>query len=156
MALINTLSVPILDDKGDTTRVPIHFPAAATVAQIQAFWDTVILELDVVTAGVIGVAQLTVNLSNAGSPKTGALLDHFNNMAWRAGYVAADTTYRHTQYVPSLRNTLIVAGEPFLDTGNPLEAWRDRMLAGDGVIFPTNKYGDDLTTYLEGKLSFLK
>jgi len=155
MALVNTLSIPITDDAGETRRLVIHTPAAATLAQIQTFWDLAAVELDALTAGIISAPDVTLALTNVGGLKVTAVADHFNRQGALIGFGAANTNYRWSQYVPSLRDTLITAG--VVTTGVAgFTDWRDRMLSGDAVVLPTNRMGDDLDTFIEAVLSFRK
>lgn len=155
MALINTVSIPIADDAGNTRRVVFHTPAAATLAQIQTMWDLAAVELDALTGGIISAPDVTLALTNPGGLKVTALLDHFNRQGVNIGFGAANTNYRWSQYVPALRDTLITAGGVEVDLAGYTD-WRDRMLSGDAVVLPTNRNGDDLDTHINGVLSFRK
>lgn len=155
MALINTISIPISDDAGDTRRVVFHTPASDTLAEIQTMWNLAAPELDALTGGIISAPDVTLALTNPGGLKVTALLDHFNRQGVNIGFGAADTNYRWGQYIPSLRDTLITAGQVEVDLSGFTD-WRDRMLSGDAVVLPTNEYGDDLDTFIAAVLSFRK
>lgn len=155
MALVNTISIPITDDAGASRRMVYHTPAAATLAQIQTMWDLAAVELDALTGGIISAPDVTLALTNPGGLKVTALLDHFNRQGALISFGAADTNYSWSQFVPSLRDTLITAGA--IEVGlSGFTDWRDRMLSGDAVVLPTNPYGDDIDTFQAATLSFRK
>ncbi len=155
MALINTISIPILDDAGNSRRMVVHTPVAATVAQIQTFWDLAAVELDVLTGGIIGAPDLTLALTNPGGLKVTAVDDTFNRQGALIGFGAADTNYRWSQYLPALSDAFISVGQVSVGLAGFTD-WRDRMLSGDAVVLPTNRNGDDLDTFIEAGLSFRK
>lgn len=141
---ITTLSVPITDDRGKVKRIPVHFADTVTLAQVTAYSDAFLADLDDAVGGVIGNPSVEFEIAVPGGLKATAIADHWTARGALMSFAAAGTRYNHSVYVPTLLGALITAGQ--IETADPLfTAVRDFFLAGDGTIAPTDKYENDLT-----------
>lgn len=158
MAPVDTMSIPMVDDAGASKRVPIHFPSGLAIADFQAFWDAAALELDVITGAVIGQPSVTITLTNPVGMKSSTLLDQFNRQGALLSFGAANTNFSWSQYIPAFRDSLISGGDPVVTDG-AFVAWRDRMLTGEAgppARLPSDRYANDLDTFIGAVLSFRK
>lgn len=155
MALVTTLSVPVIDDAGKIKRVPVHFPATVTLAQIQAYSDTFAVAIDDVVGGILSAPTVTFQLTLPGGLDVAVTADHFNRQGALLNFGAANTNYSHSVYVPSWLDTGIAAGEITV-AGSPWADFITLLSTGDGTIAPTDKQGNDLEALQSAALSFRK
>lgn len=140
---ITVLSIPITDDRGKTQRMHVNFDDSVTLAQVTAFSDAFLADLDAAIGGVIGDPTVTFEIAVPGGLNNTPTADHWTTRGALMSFVADSTRYRHSVYVPTLLNALITAGQ--IETADPLfTAVRDFYLAGDAIILPTDRYGNDL------------
>lgn len=155
MALVTTLSIPVIDDAGKIKRIPIHFPATVTLAQVQAYSDAFLAAADDVLGGIFSAPSVQFELTLPGGLDVAPVADHFNRQGALLGFGAANTNYAHSIYLPSFLDALIASGQ--ISTGDALfVAVRDLLVTGDGTITPSDKNGNDLDTFQTAVLSFRK
>lgn len=158
MAETDVLSVPITGDGGGSKRVLVHFPTGLSVADIQAFWTAAAIELNNMTNGVLGTAQVTFNLTNPGGLRTDPVADQFVKRGALLSFDAAATKYAYSQYIPAINPALVTGGQ-ILVTDPIFIAWRDRMLLGEvgpPARLPGDEYSNDLTGLNSATLRFRK
>lgn len=158
MALVNILSYEIWDDNNSPKSMPLFFPLGLTVPQIQSASDLFAPVIDAAIAGIINSVQLTIQLtlpsglksivSEACDSERGALLP----------FRAANTRYRHSIFVPTWPDAGFTGDDVngAFGAGNTLISDIESGL-GTALLAPSDKYANDLTTYLnQGKKAFRK
>jgi len=136
--------------------LPMYLPNATTLAQAQAFMTAFAVLLDNVVGAVLAEANVQLPLTLPGGIKSasdagtelrrGALLD----------FSASGTSYQHGIWVPGWDlagfsgNDVLVSG----DYGT-FETSLLSVIGASGAA-PTDRYGNDLTTYNGGRKSFRK
>lgn len=156
MALVNLISFQITDFAGKTASMPIYFPATATMADLLEFVTDFSPLLDAVIDGKITSSSITIQAVLPGGLKADAIDGNRVREGALLSYVAAATSYRHSVYVPSWENAGFAA-DVVLDTG-AYASVEDALVAGavDDAPFPSDRYANDLTSYIEGVRTFRK
>jgi len=156
MALVNLVSFQITDFAGKVKAMPIYFPATATLTELAEFVTDFSPLLDDVIDGKITSAEITIQAALPGGLKADAVDGNRVREGALLSYVAADTNYRHSVFVPSWENAGF-AGDTVLETGD-YAAVEDALVAGavDDAPFPSDRYANDLTSYIEGVRTFRK
>lgn len=155
MANVNLISVRIIDDGGKVGTCVIPVPAASTVAQMQAYVNTMLPNLDTVTGGKIDAVSVSLALELPGGLKANANVDSPINWGINFAFDAANTPYSHTIRVPALDVGLVTAG--VLDISPAfVQNWIGNIVTGDGTVAPTDRYGNDLTALLAAADTFRK
>jgi hypothetical protein len=136
--------------------LPVYLPNATTLAQAQAFFTAFAPLLDAVIDGVVAEGNVQLPLTVPGSLKgssnsgaelrRGALLD----------YSAANINYQFGLWVPGWLPTGF-AGSTVVVSG-AFGSFVNGMLntIGASGAAPTDRYGNDLTTFNKGVKSFRK
>lgn len=153
MALVNLISVQVVDDQGRAGNIPIPVPATYTLPEIQAYVTAMLPELDTVTAAKITRCSVSIGLTLPGALKANATADR--PLEWGANFSfdAADTNYRHTVHIPSVDLGFVDGDE--VDTGDvAVTGWLTQMVTGDGTVAPSDKYGNDLTSLIGAQATF--
>lgn len=157
MALVDFISISIVDGSGDVKALPIYFPAGMTLANVQAGASALATALNDAIDGKIAAITYTKNLTvpgglNAGGGgdiQRGALLS-FN---------AENTVYKHGMFVPTVKDSLFTGDTPITDTG-ALATFISDVIAGMGTggseLIPSDKYANDLTTLASASKRFRK
>lgn len=155
MANVNLISVRLVDDAGAVGNVVVPVPAAATLAQMQAYVNTMLPNLDTVTGAKIDRAGVSVSLNLPGGLKAAAIADHPIQWGINFSFDAADTPYAYTIRVPALDQGLVTDGN--LDISPAfVQNWIGDIVTGDGTVAPTDRYGNDLTALLAAADTFRK
>lgn len=158
MAETDVLSIPITGDGGGSKRVLVHFPSGLAVTDIQGFWDVAAPELNAMTNGVIGTAQVTFNLTNVGGLRTDPVADQFVRRGALLSFDPAATKFAYGQFIPAINPALVTGGQ-ILVTDPIFTAWRDRILLGEAgppVRLPSDEYANDITGLNGASLRFRK
>lgn len=155
MANTDLMSFSLVDDAGRRGQAHIYFPAGATLAQLQAYADLVALDLDAITGAKIDAITVTKSLTLVAGLKAAAAANSEVPVGANMAYDAANTPYRHTIRVPALLDTLKV-GDSVDDTAQAVIDFNTQITVGDGVIAPADRYGNDLTAFLDGVVTFRK
>lgn len=155
MAVVDTLSIPIIDDAGRSSRVLVHGASGYTVAQWQAYSNAFVTELDAVVGGVISGPEITLTLSLPGGLKVSPVADHLNSRGALCNYDPALTNYTWSQYLPSFLHSLIDGGTPNVLHAD-FTAYRDMIVVGDGTVVPTDKYANDISGFVGATLKSRK
>lgn len=156
MALTNLLSVQITDADGKVKTMPIYFPAATTLAELQDYADAMLPALDAVIDGQITQATVTLQLTLVGGLKSAAVDGNRVREGALLRYPADNTIYKHSIFVPSWENAGF-AGDVVLETG-AYATFQATISAGGGdpVVEPTDEYGNDLNALINGERRFRK
>lgn len=150
------VSYTIRDSDGDKKQAQVYFdPGAATLAQILT-WVTAVGDLvDSLTAGVIESVNLslTPNIA-AGWKDTPAETTDIQRGALLS-FDVADTTYRHSTFIPAAISTVFVGDT--VDLSNAaVEAFVDYVKTTTNGIHGSDKYANDIIDVIEGVKSFRK
>lgn len=157
MALVDFISLSIVDGSGDVKALPIYFPAGMTLANVQAGASALATALNDAIDGKIAAITYTKNLTvpgglnagGAGDIQRGALLS-FN---------AANTVYKHGMFVPTVKDSLFTGDTPITDTG-ALATFISDVIAGMGTggseLIPSDRYANDLTALASATKRFRK
>jgi hypothetical protein len=135
--------------------VPVYVPTGFTVAELLTYGQAVAEDLDDLTGLQITAMTLSTQLALPVGLKATPTDGYDINKAVNFSYDAANTDYRHTIRVPGVLSTLLV-GELVLDTDPIVTAWNSDMVSGDATVDPSDKYGNDLTGFIQGVVSFRK
>jgi hypothetical protein len=155
MASPHLLSYTIQDDAGAKSHVNVFLSHLLTVANIQAFSDTLVPHLDLVTGGQIVSASVALAIDLPGTEKQAPLADHAVQKGALFGYNATGTVYRWSQFIPAIRETLVTGGAIDVGAQACLDLISD-MVDGSGGIEPTDRYENDLAGSLGAELRFRK
>jgi len=155
MADVHLLSVRLVDVYGKAGHVNIFVPSATTLAQVQAYYDTVALTLDAITGAKIDSATVALALVNPGGLKAAAIADQPIQWGANWGFDVLNTPYRWTMHVPAILSSL-VTGEDINRADADVVAFEADLVTGDGTVAPTGRDGGDLVSVLDAKVSFRK
>ncbi len=155
MANTTLLSVKLTDDADKSAAVNIFLPAAATIAQLQAFSDALLPYLDQVTGAKIAAVTVALNLTLPGGLKASPLADHLLQFGSNWAFDAANTPYRHTVHVPAVDTSKVVGGEINVSDSECV-SWTNFIATGDGTLAPVDPYANDLSAFLGAVVSFRK
>lgn len=157
MALVDFISISIVDGSGDVKALPIYFPAGMTLANVQAGASAIATSLNAAIDGKITAITYTKNLTvpgglnagGAGDIQRGALLS----------FIAANTVYKHGMFVPTVKDSLFTGDAPVTDNGE-LATFIEAITTGAGTggneLIPSDKYANDLTTLASASKRFRK
>lgn len=153
---VHVVSVQVTDDGGKSaTVIGLYVPDTVTIAQLQAWLNIFLPDLDVITAGKITRAGVNLGLTLPGGLKATAVNDRPVNNGANMSFSAAGTSYRSTVWIPAIDQGLVTG--QVLQTGDALFTdFKTDLVTGDGTVAPTDKFGNDLTAFLSGDLSFRK
>lgn len=153
----NILSISIQDHSGNTKSLPLFFDDTTTLAELQAYATDFLPALDAVIDGKIVGATVELGITLPGGLKSSAVDGNTVHEGANLTYSAEGTEYAHTIYVPTWVNAGF-AGDTPLTTGGYATVQGD--LAGQVPestgVESTDKYGNDLSTYIRGKRAFRK
>lgn len=154
MALTSAISYSLQDYSGDVRSVRVYVPAASTLAQIQALSDVLAAELDAITGMlIIGASvSLSLDLPVGLKPSATNLIDAERGINWAMN--CANTVYSHTVRTPGATAAL-VDGEDVNLTADATD-WLTVLVSGDGVIYPCDEYGNDITSDKSQRVTFHK
>lgn len=154
MAEVNLISIQIADSGGLTGNVLVPVPTGLTIAEIQTYVDAMLPNLDVVTGGKINKASVSLALTLPAGLKANAIAGTPIQWGGNFAFDAANTPYRFTVHVPAIDQGL-VTGED-IDTSGVAAAWVTDMVSGDLAVNPSDRYGNDLVSLLDARVSFRK
>ena len=155
MATVHVVSVGVLDDGGNAGSIPFYVPSTATIAQVQAWLDAMLPNLDTVTGAKINRASVSLALDVVAGLKATAIVDHPLQYGGLFSFSADGTPYRQSVYVPAIDQG-IVTGEEVDTSPQFVVDWLADLVTGDGTVAPSDKYGNDLTAFLEARVKFRK
>lgn len=155
MADVDFITYSMVDDKGRTASLQVFFETGFTVAQVQAFSDVVAPLLDDMTGLQILTAQVNLSLTIPGTVKATPTVGVDAEKGANMGYDAADTDYRHTMRVPGILDANIT-GELVNDAVQEVIDWNTGITSGDGTVTPTDRYANDLVSFIQGRVTFRK
>jgi len=148
MALTTIISYHVRDYTGDRKSIPYFVPAGGTISGAQGLADVTAPLLDAAIDAKIESISVTFQLDLPGGMKSAAAVGNTVHEGADISFSADDTIYRYTTYVPSMKNTQF--------TGNTL----NNSGASGAVITDLNQFtdkdGNALDAYLEGKRAFRK
>lgn len=142
------LSVQLTDDTGKKKSAGWPVDAGATEAELQAFCTANIALLDDVVGAQITRMTYTKPLTLP-SVKGAPLADHSVRHGGLLKFSAAGTSYQYGVFLPSVRHTLITAGE-IPDAGD-FATWLAHYLGGATGVEPSDLSGRLLTAFLGGE-----
>lgn len=156
MALTNLLSIQVTDADGKSKTIPLYFPDTTTLADLQDYADTFLPNLDAVIDGKITQATVTLQLTLVGGLKASAVDGNRVREGALLRFAADDTIYKHSIYIPSWENTGF-AGDVVLATG-AYDTVQDNIAVGigDPAVAPSDEYGNDLNSFINGNRKFRK
>lgn len=158
MAEVVDMSIRIQDAKNEFARTHLYFPAAATIAQLQAYSNEYLPLLNAGIEGYITGVQVTHNLT----------VDHVG-LGLRTTPVAnsdvqeganlltdvANSNYNFSIRIPALLQAAFTNRSVNLGHA-AIAALIAHIAAGDGTLTARNRTGDDLVVVLSGKKTFHK
>jgi len=156
MALVNSVSIQITDFAGKPKSVPIYFPDTATLAELAEFITDFTPLLDAAIDGKITQATITLQATLPGGLKGSAVDGNRVREGALLSYDCADTVYTHSVYIPTWENAGFTV-DTVLNSG-VYDDVINALVAGavDDAPFPTDRYANDLTSYIGGVRTFRK
>jgi hypothetical protein len=155
---MDTLAVRITDAETDATAatLPIYLPSGSTLAEVQAYADAVLPEIDAVTGGVISEATITFTLTLPGGLKASAETGILNE---RGGLISFNTTgpRRDSVRIPAISRS-IMAGDSFDVASGAVATLVTRLTTATTAanIQPRTVQDYQFVSALTGKKSFRK
>jgi len=152
------LTIGIEDIVGATKTINVFFPAATTLAQVQGWATSALVNLSNFEFGVIKYADVTLPITLPGGIGTAPVA---GSTVRRGGLMSFDnpTRYSWDQYIPAIDTTVLV-GTDIDITNTDVAAWITAMTTGISVsgtfIQPTNGSGEDLTALRKATETFRK
>lgn len=153
MAFTTVLSYSLLDSVNKRTSIRVHLPAAATVAQLQAFSDDFAAAIDGTTGCRVESALVTIPITLPGTLKAGADVDTVRQIGANLNYDAANTNYSFTLRIPGILPALR-EGDVVLSSDALIQAVTTLLEDGDGTLSPVDEYGNDITQLNGAAMSF--
>lgn len=153
MAAVDLISYAVDDVDGKRGHVHVYVPATYTLAQLQTFAENLAADLDAVTGAKIASITVTKSLTLPGGLKAAATASHYINQGGNFSFDAADTDYRHTTRVPAVLEALC-AGDVINIAAGAGKTFVDQITVGDGVVSPSDRYGNDLVSAIEAVRTF--
>lgn len=155
--LANTtqVSIGLVDYKGDVGRVVVHFPDNVTMAELQNWISMAGVGLDTLSGAKVTSATVTLPLPLGFTPKADPLANHDLEKGANMAYDAQNTPYRHTIRVPAIADAALV-GDVVDENHGGADMWNNLIVSGDGIIQPSDRYGNDLTSFMGGVVTFRK
>ena len=152
---VDIISYALEDFTGKRFNMRVFVDAGGTLAELQAYSNALIADIDAVTACRVVQASVQKGLTLPGTLKADATDDMFGQLGANLSFTATGTAYRHTVRVPGVDESL-VEGE-LIDVDDALVvALRTEILSGDGTLEASDAYGNDLLAFIEGKATFHK
>jgi len=158
MANDNLLSIGIVDVVGARKTVNVFFLNTVTLAQIQGWATSALVDLNAFNVGVIEYARVTLDLTLpsglATSPVAGSTVR-------RGALFSYDnpTRFAWDQYIPAIDTDILVGTEVDQAAGG-VDGWIAAMVDGVTVssvlIQPSNGSGEDLTAVNHATETFRK
>jgi len=148
--MAHLVSISLRDVVGKREPVNIWVSDANTVAEVQAWVETVISSLDAVTGSVIESASIRLALTLPGGLKTDPTDDYLNREGGILAFNVEDTAFRESirigAYLKSLSSGLSIP-----NTG--ATATLVTAILDDTDASATDAYGNLLSGFLVGKVS---
>lgn len=155
MATVNLISFTIEDENANRGNVVVPVPTGGTLAEYQGYANALATDLDDVTGGKIIAAHIELSLTVPGGLKAAPVADHFIQAGANMGYDVDATPYRHTVRIPAFMLSKLV-GEEVNAADAQVVVWNLEMTVGDGTLQASDRYGNDLTSFIGGLLTFRK
>jgi hypothetical protein len=153
LAAVDLISFAVDDVDGKRGHVHCYVPATYTLAQLQTFAENLAGDLDAVTGAKIASITVTKSLTLPGGLKANATASHYINQGANFAFDAADTDYRHTMRVPAILESLCT-GDVVNVAAGAGKTFADQVTVGDGVVSPSDRYGNDLVSTIEATRTF--
>lgn len=155
MATVNIISFRILDFAGNRKSFPIYVPSSATLTQMQAWVTAGAPILDALIDGQIEEVSFTLAATLPGglkgSPVSGNTVREGALWAWDP----AGTDFEYGDYMPSVANVNFVA-DTLDDTNTDVTDWIAQMTASGAGTEATDRYANDIVSYIRGRRTFRK
>jgi len=155
MANTDLISVSLVDENGNRGHVHIYVPTGMTLAQLQAFADAALPDIDAVSGAKIDSVQVTKQLTLVAGLKASATAGHPIQQGANVSFDALNTAYRHTIRIPAVLESLCT-GDVFNVASGAGATFATQITTGDGTVSPSDRYGNDLTAVIEGVVTFRK
>jgi hypothetical protein len=152
---VHLISAKLVDDGNKRGTVKVFVPATLTLAQVQAYVSAMLPNLDVVTGAKIVGAAVNLALTLPGGLKANAIADHPISWGSNWSFAVNGSNYRHTIHVPAIDQAFVDL-ETLLANDPLVAPWKADIVTGDGTVAPTDEYGNDITSFLGGEISFRK
>lgn len=152
---VDILSYALEDFNGARFNMRIFVPAGGTLAELQAYSNALLTDVDPLTACRIVQASVAKGLTIPGTLKADPVDDMFGQLGANLSFAASGTQYRHTLRIPGINETYVLGELIDVDHANVV-ALRTEMITGDGTLAASDAYSNDLTSFIEGKATFHK
>jgi hypothetical protein len=146
------ISVNIVDFNGKSKPMPVFVSSGTTLAQAQAYLDDLLPLLDLVTAGKIESATISLPLTIVAGLKANPLSNVNIIEGANIAFNVYDTKYGHTLRVPAIRDTLVTGETVPTNTGAVGDFVTNYIT--DGTVTATNKFDSLLQSVEVGKKTF--
>lgn len=153
-------SFTITDADGDTKSVPIYFEVG-TISQedIEAAMQTMAADMDAVIDGKITAMHLTLEVALPGGLKASPVANSEVEKGALLTFDASSTPYNHSIFVPSWTPSKF-SGDNVNAGAAGVATFLGDITTGitetSGGFLPTDRYSNDLVTYLKGLKRFRK
>lgn len=156
MAITTLISFGIQGAAGPLKRFPVWMDSGAAIADIQDAIDTLAPAIDAAIAGKITDVEVTMAFSLPGGLKASPDAGSHSRQGANLTFDAESTNYAHTVYLPTWEEAGF-SGDTVLETG-VYDTLQDALIAsyGTGEENLTDKYGNDLVSFVSGERTFRK
>lgn len=136
---------------GRQMSLPVFFTGTPTSTQIQTAINNLAPLADAVTACKLLSVNVTQEFALPSGLKASPVAGSDARQGALPGFDAANTSYKHSIYVPGWLATLL-SGEDINYTG-AAQAFIDELVTGSAMapVLACDKYANDLTAFLGGK-----
>lgn len=156
MATTSIISYGVQAASGKHRTLPVYVPSAATAANILAWIAQNAPLLDAAIGGVIDECLVTMSFALPGGLKAVPDAGSDNDYGALLSFDADSTNYSASLWVPSWSPAGFTNGaNPQVIDAGAYAAFIADIVGGAGT-HASDKYGNDLVTYLTGKRSFRK
>jgi hypothetical protein len=155
MALVSVISFGVTDFAGARKSFPIYVPAATTLAQAQAWITAGAPILDALIDGKIDDVSITLTGTLPGGLKSSAVSGNTVREGALWAWDPAGTDFEYGDYMPSAANADFV-GDVLDDTNTDVTDWIAQMTASGAGTEATDRYGNDIVSYIRGRRTFRK
>jgi hypothetical protein len=155
VALHDTLAIRLEDDEQDSplATLPIYLPTGLSLANVQAYADAILPEIDAVTGSKITEATITFTLTLVGGLKAAPVASIKNERGGLISFTTAGPRHDSVR-IPGILET-VMPGASFDVEGAPVGTLVTRLLTSSTAanIRPLSSAGYNLTAALGGKKS---
>ena len=159
---IYLISYAVQDYKGSVARIQVPVPRGAlSIAQVEGYMQLLGEPLDNILDGKIVAADLRVglNITPIVGQKTGPVLNSDVEEGANMSYAAAGTDYSFSIRLPAFAAALF-SGKAVNDQSQLVQEFNSAITAGLSVggttVSPSDRYENDLITFIRGTKTFRK